>query len=97
MVGVILGRRLARGVLLLLRMLMLRSLRLLRKRAVEAHGARINVAIGKRGVMSRARGQLPRPTVVLVVLIEVNELLVPNEEIADVHVSILWRERIERR
>jgi hypothetical protein len=82
--------------LMLGRRLMLRSLRLLGERAMEGHRARIDMAVGQRGVMGRARGELPWSSTVLAVLIEVNELLMPHEEIANVHVSILWRARVER-
>jgi hypothetical protein len=37
---------------------------------------------------SSSRGQLPWPVVLLAALIEMNELLVPHQKIADVHVSI---------
>lgn len=89
MIRVILGRwlRWAGRLLLVLRVqmlmlgrrLMLRSLRLLGDRATEAHRTRIDEAIGQRGVMGRARGELPWPSIVLAVLIEVNELLMPHE------------------
>lgn len=77
-------------VLMLWWWLVLRSLGLLGKGAVESHGATgIDVAIGKRGVVSRAGGELPWASIILVVLIEVDELLVPHEKITNVHVSIL--------
>lgn len=54
---------------------------------MNSHGIEVDMAVGKRWLVQRRAGELPRPRRVLVAFIQMNELLVPNEKITDIHVS----------
>jgi hypothetical protein len=54
---------------------------------VNSHSVEVDMAIGKRRLVQRCARELPRPGRVLVAFIQMNELLVPDEKITDVHVS----------
>jgi hypothetical protein len=74
--------------MLMLRGLLRRRLCLWSARTEDSHRSRIAVPIRKRRLVRSTRRKLSWSSIVLAVLVEVDELLVPHEQIADIHVSM---------